>query len=255
VTRSTRRVVALVGSRRKRNTHQVVRQVSELLAQDGVEVEPHRITEFSIEHCNGCERCLRGGDCPIRDDQGRLERLLCDADGLILASPVYMDGPSSRLKTFIDRTCRWFHRPPLVGKPVLVIATSAASGVKATTAYLQDVGIKWGMQPAGRIGRTVRTLERPVSPREVASFARHLRLEPARYRPRLRQILMFQVQKVLAEKVLTVDREFWRARGWLDRVYYDGVRVPPHLWLVGRSFHALLHARVRKVEDEPPSSE
>jgi multimeric flavodoxin WrbA len=41
----------------------------------------------------------------------------------ILSSPIYMGGVSGKLKVFIDRTRKWFHRPELIGKPVLFAAT------------------------------------------------------------------------------------------------------------------------------------
>jgi hypothetical protein len=33
------------------------------------------------------------------------------------------------------------------------------------------------------------------------------------------------VQKVLAEKVLTIDKEFWEQMNWMDKLYYFDCRI------------------------------
>ena len=99
------------------------------------------------------------------------------SDGVMLTSPVYMENVSGILKTFLDRTCKWFHRPELYGKPILVIATTKGSGLKATLKYLERVVIQWGGFNSGKIGRNIGNIDNEVKVMEVKKFIDHIEMD------------------------------------------------------------------------------
>jgi multimeric flavodoxin WrbA len=69
----------------------------------------------SIRPCEACMRCAETGQCRIDDDMPALARKLTGADGVILASPVYMGGLTSRMRAFMERT--WpLRRGQMAGK-------------------------------------------------------------------------------------------------------------------------------------------
>jgi hypothetical protein len=107
-----------------------------------------------------------------------------------------------------------------VGKPVLLVATTAASGLKETIKFLEKTAVQWGAFPAGSIGRTVRNLNNPISSSEYYSFVKHLYIDKNKFRPKMSQLIFFQVQKVLAEKILPIDKEYWKEKNWLNKLYY-----------------------------------
>jgi len=144
-----KRVVLVNGARRKRNTYGLLCSISAFLEAEGAVVEPLDLHAYEIGECLGCERCVRGSPCPLRDDAGALMARIASADGVVLASPVYMGAVTGRMKLFIDRTAAWFHRPVLVGKPSLVVSTTAGSALASTLAYLEGVATQWGAVPAG----------------------------------------------------------------------------------------------------------
>jgi multimeric flavodoxin WrbA len=55
-----------------------------------------------IGHCTGCEGC-RGGECVIDDDMRAVSEAFERSDLVILASPIHFSGPSSLIKTVMDR--------------------------------------------------------------------------------------------------------------------------------------------------------
>jgi hypothetical protein len=179
------------------------------------------------------------------DAQDVLSKVLA-ADGLVLATPVYVGTVTGKLKSLIDKTASWLHRPQVVGLPVLPVVSTAGSGQKRTLAYLAEAVTYWGAHPLAGISRTA-TNRRPVDRSELEPFLRHLGMSKARYRPSLRQVVLFEVQKVLALKVSRIDRQFWQERGWDRRDFYYSCRLSLAKRLVGRLLFAILMHRVRPV--------
>lgn len=242
-----KRVVAVNGSPRKGMTQGRLEEIRALLADHDIEVEIISLRGKKINDCAGCERCVRQtGVCVQKDDAPEILERLQAADGFILASPVYVMNVTGKLKSLIDKTASWVHRPPLTGKPGLVVVTTAGSGLKETLAYLEEVVVQWGAQPGGQIGRKI-TEPQPVSPDEVARFVGYVQQGPGSFRPNLRQVIMFQVQKVLALKISTIDRAYWTEQGWLDQPYYVPCRLSWPKRLVGWLVYRILMWRMQPV--------
>ena len=242
-----KKVVALNGSSRKGNTCRVLEDLGVRFAAAGIDFKIIHLKEHDIKHCMGCERCITKGRCPLKDDLESLQGTLTDADGLVLSSPVYIGCVSGRLKDFFDRTCSWYHRPVLVGKPVLLVTTTAGSYASYTAKYMKRTAIGWGMHPAGCILRNVRTLNNRVTEGEYDEFLHCLSVPSSHYRPSLAQLIHFQVQKVLALKILEIDTAFWKKNGWDSRLYYYRCRIGLLKRLCAAFFYRLLFSRVKKI--------
>ncbi len=118
-----------------------------------------------------------------------------NSDGIMLTSPVYLQAVSGKLKTFLDRTCKWFHRPEIYGKPILVIATTKGSGIKSTLQYLKKADIQWGGVNSGTIGRDIQTIKRPVREEECWQFTTHFKTEKSKYKPSMECLINYQGKK------------------------------------------------------------
>ena len=73
----------------------------------GAEVEFVRTVGMRIDPCTGCGACSasKGGNvhCVRKDDYAALEEKVLDADGLIIAAPVFSVGTTGQMKNFYDR--------------------------------------------------------------------------------------------------------------------------------------------------------
>lgn len=219
-----KKVIALHSSKRKMNTYGILLQIKELLAKRDIDVEIISLYETELKDCLGCEHCVLKDSCVLDDDADALMEKLKNADGIILSSPVYLQQVSGKMKSFIDRTCKWFHRPVLYGKPILCLATTKGSGLKLTLDYLENVVLQWGAMPAGRIGRTIRNAKKPLDERELDKFVL-LMNEPQKFSPNFSALMDFEVQKVLADKIVGLDEKYWTDMGWYDMSYYIPCRV------------------------------
>ena len=240
-------VVAINGSPRKATTHKLLGEIADLLEAQQVQVTTINLGDYQVDDCIGCEVCIRkGSQCIQKDDSESILSQIVAADGVILASPVYVMNITGGLKSLIDKTASWVHRPPMVGKPMMSVAMTAGAGLKEVQDYLEKVGIQWGLHPTDRIGRSAMNQD-PVSKSEVSKFVLYLNNPPTAYKPSLNQLIQYQVQKVMALKVAAIDREFWIEQGWDTEIYYHKC----HISLVKRGiawgFYKFLYSRVNPV--------
>ncbi|MCF8106855.1 MAG: NAD(P)H-dependent oxidoreductase [Desulfohalobiaceae bacterium] len=97
------------------------------------------LADKEISYCIGCGLCLEKGRCWINDDQASIVRQLLQADGVILASPVYFHQVTAQMKTFLDRCLALGHKPRPAWKPGVSVCVSAGWGETATGHYLASV--------------------------------------------------------------------------------------------------------------------
>ncbi len=249
------KVVMINGSPRKKRTQLLLLGLKDLLEKEDFQVEILNLSDYEIKTCRGCEVCITKGSCVIKDDMEVLKEKMINSDGLVLATPVYMRHVSGSLKNFIDRTCSWFHRPELTGKVLLPVATTAGSALKQTLAFLGEVAYQWGMVSVQGIGRNVSNLHVNLKKKEYMAFVEIIRRESLYHKPSLEALMSYQVQRVLAEKLLTIDGDFWREKGWDKQIYYYSCRIGLIKRLIASLLYAILMKRIRSVENDGDAHE
>jgi len=134
-------VVAINGSPHEGfgNTSQMVAMLGEHLSLEGFELEEVFLSQHNIGYCTGCATCLEEGACWVRDDYKPVVRKVLEADAVILASPVYFFNVTAQMKTFLDRSLGYGHRPQRDWKPGLAVSVSAGHGETSVADYLGRV--------------------------------------------------------------------------------------------------------------------
>lgn len=101
------KVVAFNGSARKDgNTAILVRKVFEELEKEGIATELVQLAGKKIRGCTACYKCGENRDrrCAVRNDTvNECIEKMCEADGIILASPTYFSDVTTEMKALIDR--------------------------------------------------------------------------------------------------------------------------------------------------------
>ena len=147
------RVVAVNGSPHEGfgNTSQMLAMLKEHLAQEDFDLEEIFLSKQHIEYCAGCGMCLEKGACWIRDDHKGVVQKLLEADAVILASPVYFRQVTAQMKTFLDRSLGYGHRPRGTWKPGLAVSVSAGWGETEVAHYLARLLGVYGAFPVGEL--------------------------------------------------------------------------------------------------------
>jgi multimeric flavodoxin WrbA/putative sterol carrier protein len=145
------KVVALNGSPHEGfgNTSQMIAMLGENFRTEGFDLEEIFLSRQHIEYCTGCGVCIEKGGCWIRDDYKEVAKKVLEADAVILASPVYFLQVTAQMKTFLDRSLGYGHRPRGSWKPGLAVSVSAGMGETGVAQYLGGVLKVFGAFPVG----------------------------------------------------------------------------------------------------------
>ena len=85
------------------NTDLLLDEAMKGARSQGAEMEKIIVDKLQIAPCHEYYGCLKDGSCIIRDDMDAVYPKLLEADGLIVASPMFFYGITSQLKALIDR--------------------------------------------------------------------------------------------------------------------------------------------------------
>ena len=98
------KVLMLNGSpRRDGNTALALSEMEKVFAAEGIEVQTVQIGNQAIRGCIACGSCGRTGKCVFDDAVNELAPLFEQADGLVVASPVYYASANATLIACLDR--------------------------------------------------------------------------------------------------------------------------------------------------------
>lgn len=113
------KVIGIAGSpRRNGNSERALDSALKGVEMAGGCVEKIVIRDCNVSPCNSCGGCHARGVCVIADDMQKMYQKLIEADGIIVASPLYFMGVSAQLKAFIDRFQSFWSRKYLLNQPI-----------------------------------------------------------------------------------------------------------------------------------------
>lgn len=236
-------------SKRKKNTYNLLLQAEKLLKKHNFNTEVINLHDYKINFCIGCECCILKGNCVLNDDVNILMEKLKNCDGFIIGSPVYLNNMSGILKTFIDRTCVWFHRSEIVGKPSLLIVNTQGSGAKNTSKSIEESLRQWGVFSCGHILRVGNKIHsNPLNPLELSSFM-NVVCNKNKYTPSFKDISYFNVQKALAMNIFPLDKEFWINNNWNELSFYPNSKVNLPKKLYGNFLYSIISKNLTKIKE------
>ncbi len=111
------------------NTSIAVDEIVKTLAEEGVEAEVVQVGNRDIRGCIACRRCAEIGKCVFDDIVNELAPKFEEADGLIVASPVYYASANATLVACLDRLffSTHFSKRMKVGASVVVARRGGCS--------------------------------------------------------------------------------------------------------------------------------
>lgn len=147
--------VLLVSSsphKEKSSTFQLAGEVLRGLKDEGVSCETVHLAACNVSFCNHCDAChQKMMRCPLKDDVGGILQKMLDADGIVLASPNYINQVTGSMKALMDRSSHFIHCKRLLGKFVAGVVTSGSGRDKEVLDYIRFYGHICGAQSSGGI--------------------------------------------------------------------------------------------------------
>ena len=124
------KVLILNGSPRKGgNTSIAIDEMVRVFAENGVETEVIEVGDKAVRGCIACKGCYKTGKCVFNDGVNAVADKFRDADGLIVASPVYYASANGTLICFLDRLfySSHFDKTMKIGASIAVCRRGGAS--------------------------------------------------------------------------------------------------------------------------------
>lgn len=124
------KVLMINGSPRANgNTARALEEMEAVFAKEGIEVKVVRIGSEPVRGCIACGACRATGKCVFDDQVNAVAKDFEEADGLVVASPVYYASPNGNLISYLDRLFHstGFDKTMKVGAAVAVARRGGAS--------------------------------------------------------------------------------------------------------------------------------
>ncbi len=157
------KILAIVGSPRlEGNTNYLVDQTLEEAKKLGAQIEKIILDKYKVNPCLGHDNCASFESCLQDDDMGWILDRFREADGVILATPVYYYNVSAQMKAFIDRNYFLYkHDQKYRAKVAGIIIVAEQEGIEDTLHTLRQFTDEFNVENnriftvcgyAGRIG-------------------------------------------------------------------------------------------------------
>jgi len=117
------------------------------------------LCDLKVEFCRNCEVCHKDiVSCSIKDDIGKILKKMLETDGIILASPNYINQVTASMKALFDRSSHFIHCKRLLGKYTAGVVTSGSGQDKEALDYIMYYTHICGAQYSGGVSS-----RRPIS--------------------------------------------------------------------------------------------
>jgi multimeric flavodoxin WrbA len=242
-----KKVIAIVGSAHKKNTHKAAAQfLDHLQALGDVQCEIVTLSDYNLKVCRGCRVCFEKGEsfCPLKDDRDVLLNKIDASDGVIFASPNYSFHMSGIMKIFLDRLGFAIHRPRYYGKVFTSIVSQGFGGgkdiiknfdfVASTLGFSTLKGtVVTGFDP--KTEQQERKIDRALARQSKRFYA--LLTKPALTAPSLLQLMIFRMGRSTIRQQAdpeSLDYHYYADKGWLESDYYYPTRLGPFKKAAGK---------------------
>ena len=235
------------GSPRKKNTWAMVKRAKANLQE--AEIEEIQLMKEKIPMCNGCFKCFMEGEdkCPHHDLISNIIEKIREADGLIIASPVYAMNVPALLKNFFDHTAYLYHRPEFFDKKALVFVSTAGAGHKDVAKYIDETLRHWGFNKVYKAGIACggkEHLETKEIDKATNEFKKDVESNKL-HNPKFMDIIFYNVWRAMAvcEDPIKADAEYWKSTGLVNYEFAPAVKLNP----IKKGFGKIMFFILKKV--------
>ncbi len=169
-------------------------------------------------HCEACHKKILA--CPIDDDVPGLLGKMLAADGIIVASPNYINHITASMKALFDRSSHFIHCKRLLGKYVAGVVSSGSGFDKEVLDYIAYYARACGAQYSGGVSSRVPVSEEKRA--EAVALGKKLAADMQAQRVYADQAEFIGKGKQHFGKIIlarkddwTQEYQYWKDREWL----------------------------------------
>ncbi|PIP20985.1 MAG: hypothetical protein COX40_01850 [Candidatus Omnitrophica bacterium CG23_combo_of_CG06-09_8_20_14_all_40_11] len=188
---------------------------------DSVKPEIIHLCDYTIGFCRHCEECHKKIlHCSIADSMPGIINKMLGADGIILASPNYINQVTASMKALFDRTNHFIHCKRLLGKYVVGVVSSGSGQDKDVLDYIRYYSHTCAAQYSG--GVSSRVPIRDKKKKEALKLGKSLSKNIKNKRLFPEQMKIIEAGKEHFKKIMEMRKNlwieeyrYWKDKGWL----------------------------------------
>ena len=222
------KILAICGSPREGNCYSALNTIQE--SHPAIDFELIMLGKQNLEMCRGCYACIQYGEenGPLEEDRDMIIQAMVDADGVIFASPVYVNQLSALMKKFIERTGFLGHRPRFRNKQAMVLSVCRAFGAKNANKAMKEAFSSYGFDIVSELelkATTESKKERELNRKKTLKAFDKLAVtieKGEKAQPTITNLVMFDMFKYASEAFpdhFPADNEYYRD---MTEYPYDG---------------------------------
>jgi len=217
------KIILISASPRKKDSRTLALAKNVLLGckEKGAQTEIVHLRDFRVEFCRHCEFCHKKIlCCPIKDRIMALAKKLLRADGIIFATPNYINQVTGSLKTLFDRYSHFIHCKRFLGKYIAAVVTSGSGYDIPVLRYLKYYSILCGGQFSGGIYSRQDKIKENIF--EAIKLGKKLVSDIQKIRCYPGQLKRIEKGKQHFKRVIQAHKRdwkeeylYWQEKGWL----------------------------------------
>ena len=179
------------------------------------------LRDYRIEFCRHCEECHREVmNCSIKDDVDMILKKILEADGIILASPNYINQVTASMKALFDRSSHFIHCRRLLGKYVAGAVSSGSGQDKDVLDYIRYYALICAAQYSGGVSCRAPVSDEKIE--EARQLGKKLSSDIKEKKQYRNQLKIIEGNKEHFGKIIKMRKDswaeeyqYWVAQGWL----------------------------------------
>lgn len=212
--------ILLISSSPRKEKSQTFLLAKELLKglPSSVKTEVIHLCDYKIEFCRHCEACHKKiMNCPIKDDVHMILEKMLEAEGIIFASPNYINQITASMKALWDRSSHFIHCGRLLDKYIIAVVSSGSGQDKNVLDYVGHYAHICGAQYSGGVSSRVPVTKEKME--EAINLGKKLILdiqEKAKFPEQIESIEKF---KEYFRHVMRMRKDDWKEeyQYWCDK--------------------------------------
>lgn len=188
------------------------------LSQEGCDSESIHLDDFRIFFCRHCEACHRNIlHCSVQDDVNVILKKMLAADGIILATPNYINQVTASMKALFDRSSHFIHCKRLLGKYVAAVVSSGSGQDKEVLDYIKFYAHICAAQYSGGISCAGHLVQEKTE--EAAALGRKLAADIKERIAYPGQIKLIDSGRQYFKEIIQARKNEWQEeyQYWLDK--------------------------------------
>ncbi len=205
----------------KSRTFILAKEVLRGVADSQIQSDIIHLSDCHIDFCRHCEECHKKIlHCSVKDEVPAILNRMLEADGIILASPNYINQVTASMKALFDRSAHFIHCKRLLGKYITGVVTSGSGQDKDVLDYIEYYAHTCGAQYSGSVFSSAYALEEKI---EFAyQLGRKLAQDIKEKKVFADQVRIIEAGREHFKRVMLLRKDdwqeeyaYWQHKGWL----------------------------------------